>query len=256
MRYLLLSMLCVLMLTACQSAPREQDNATTATSVRPPITGTMVPYFGNTSGYYAAPTATGNYPGIILIHEWWGLNDQMKQTADKLAAEGYRVLAVDLYHGVVAQDQQQAMVAVQRVNEGEAIANMKAAKRYLQENGAPKVASWGYCFGGGQSMQLALAEDLDATVIYYGQLVNDPEQVSTLEQPFLLVYGAEDTATPAATAQEFKRISDEQGRETELYVYEGVGHAFANPSNPQHDAQKTADAWGKTLTFLEKHLSE
>jgi carboxymethylenebutenolidase len=247
MKYLVLL---VLLLTAC-TAPVNTQSETDEL----PVEQNMVAYYGNVQGYYAAPTTQGDYPGVVLIHEWWGLNDQMKQTAGSLAARGYRVLAVDLYNGKVATTQDEAKTLVGSVERTEALANMQAAVSYLQEKGSPKIATWGYCFGGGQSANYALSgSDIDATVIYYGTVPTDAASAANVSAPVFMVYGDQDTSTPAASAQQFKEALDAKGVQAELHVYPGVGHAFANPSNPGHDVEKTQDAWEKTLAFLDKEL--
>jgi carboxymethylenebutenolidase len=273
MKYLWLIL--ALLITACAPAMDAQDNNTsqnvtttgntsTNTSMnmtgqpRPmlsPIVAQNVTYFNNVNGYYVAPRGNGDYPGIILIHEWWGLNTQMRQTADTLANQGYRVLAVDLYNGKVATTQEEAMQLVGQVNQGQALANMQAALGFLEDHGAQTVGSWGYCFGGGQSANLALSgTDVDATVIYYGTVPTNASQVTKVDAPVFMVYGDQDTNTPASSAQQFKELLEDEGVDAELVVYEGVGHAFANPSNPGHDEEKTQDAWNKTLEFLNDTL--
>jgi carboxymethylenebutenolidase len=133
---------------------------------------------------------------------------------------------------------------------------MKAAADYLRnEEGATKIASLGWCFGGGQSLQLALSdEDLDATVIYYGSLVTDESKLSSIEQPILGIFGSKDTSIPVATVQQFDSALDNIGIENEIYIYEGVGHAFANPSGMNYAPEETKDAWDKTVSFLNRHM--
>jgi len=215
-----------------------------------------VEYFDGTSGFLAEPEAEGVYPGVIMIHEWWGLNDGIKDTAVQLASKGYVVLAVDLYDGKVAATPQEARNLTSSLDKERAVANMRAAASYLRsEHGAPKVASLGWCFGGGQSMQLALSdEEVDATVIYYGSLVTDEEALSSIEQPVLGIFGGNDTSIPVSTVMEFDSALDSVGVENEIYIYDGVGHAFANPSGMNYAPDETRDAWLKTVAFLERHL--
>jgi len=117
-----------------------------------------VEYFTDVFGYLAKPVVNNNYPGVIMIHEWWGLNDHIKRTARELASEGYVVLAVDMYNGEVAANPDRARELSSYLDQDKAIQNMKSAVTYLQtRENARKVASLGWCFGGGQSLQLALS---------------------------------------------------------------------------------------------------
>lgn len=221
-------------------------------------TGKMINYYNTANGYLARPDDAERHPGIILIHEWWGLNENMKLTADKLANEGYIVLAVDLYNGKSAANADEARVLVSAVRPDEAVANLKGAKAFLKETeNATKVGSFGYCFGGGQSMQLAVSgEPLDATVIYYGSLVTEPALLEKIKWPVLGVFGELDTSIPVSRVNEFEEALADAGVEREIHVYPAVGHAFANPSNPGHAVGPTADAWAKTLAFLARNLKD
>ncbi|HWO07388.1 MAG TPA: dienelactone hydrolase family protein [Candidatus Paceibacterota bacterium] len=219
------------------------------------VRGEFVNYFENRQGYYAEPVAGGNYPGVIMVHEWWGLNDNIAGMAEELAAQGYRVLAVDLF-GTVAATSSEAQRQVAALDQAKAIENMKTAERYLRDRGSQRIASLGWCFGGAQSLQLALSEseELDATVIYYGTLTDDRNRLQNISWPVLGVFGAEDQSISTSSVTAFENALNELGIENEIYVYPGVGHAFANPSNPNYAPRETADAWAKTLAFLEQHL--
>ena len=180
--------------------------------------------------------------------------------AHDLAEEGYIVLAVDLYNGQVAEERGDARKYATEVRNDilGALAHMKAGIAYLKSDKSALggIASMGWCFGGGMSMQLALNEEMDATVIYYGSLETSEDLLSVIDWPVLGVFGEEDTSITVDSVRAFDAALDNLGIENEVYVYEGVGHAFANPTNPGHDAEKTADAWMKTVEFLNKHLKE
>jgi carboxymethylenebutenolidase len=218
------------------------------------VTSSMVAYYDGVQGYLARPVGDGQYPGVIMIHEWWGLNDNIKAMADRLAAQGYIVLAVDLYNGNVATTPDEARSFMGAFDQEEGIRNMRAAAAYLRAQGAPKLASLGWCFGGGQSLQLALSEDLDATVIYYGQLVTDERRLAAIEQPVLGVFAGEDASIPVSSVQQFDAALDDLGVRNEIVVYPGVGHAFANPSGDSYAPREAQDAWEKTVTFLAQNL--
>ncbi|MFC4359142.1 dienelactone hydrolase family protein [Halobium salinum] len=214
-----------------------------------------------TPGYLARPAENGTYPAVVMIHEWWGLNDNIRHMADVLAGHGYVVFAVDLYDGEVTTNASRAgeLAGQVRDNPEEAVAKMSRAVSGLRAMPytTDAVASLGWCFGGGQSLQLSLSDaDLNATVVYYGSLVTDAETLQRVDGPVLGVFGAEDTSIPVATVREFDRTLDEVGVDHEIHVYEGAPHAFANPSGERFHPEATRDAWAKTLRFLEESLRD
>ena len=206
-------------------------------------------------GYFATPEEDGDFPGVVMIHEWWGLNDNIKNMAETLASEGYSVLAVDLYNGKVALTREEAMAYRQEATTEETTANLRAATAYLKSEGAEKVASLGWCYGGGKSLELALSgEPLDATLIYYGSLSTSTTALSAIDWPVLGIFGETDTSIPTTTVEQFKLALDNIGVQNSIHVYPGVGHAFANPSGDNYAPEETADAWQKTLEFLGENL--
>jgi carboxymethylenebutenolidase len=245
-------LLLILSISACQSG-NLQDTASDEA-----MQGEWVTYGDNARGYLVTPQQKGEFPGIIMIHEWWGLNENIKNTAHELAKQGYVVLAVDLYDGRVAETQEDARAYVTEVRDhmDKAISHLKSATAYLRNHDrvSGEIASLGWCFGGGMSLQLSLQEELDATVIYYGNLETDQQKLQSLNEPVLGIFGEEDTSIPVESVHEFDQALDTLKTENEIYIYDGVGHAFANPSNPNHDPESTEDAWAKTLAFLNKHL--
>ncbi len=220
------------------------------------IISSEVVYYGDVKGYLAKPDDNKAYPGIVIIHEWWGLNENIKNTADVLASEGYVVLAVDLYNGEIAKNSTEAMALRNKVNKEESIENMKSAVNYLRETqGSEKVASYGWCFGGGKSAELSVSDvKLDATIIYYGTLPQNISEIEKIKGPVLGVFGRNDTAIAVKTVDVFKMGLEESDIKNEIYVYDGVGHAFANPSGANFAKEETKDSWNKTLVFLEDNL--
>lgn len=212
----------------------------------------------NLSGFLVQPVAKGKYPGIVMIHEWWGLNDQVKSMAAITAREGYVVLAVDLFKGNVATTIEGAQANLRENPNNETIPRLKAAATYLRNMtnvDSESIASLGWCYGGGQSFQLGINEHLKATVIYYGQVSKDKAELARMNQPVLGIFGAEDTSIPIKDIREFERILKEQGTGVDIYIYEGAGHAFSNPTNTQAFRKEQAvDAWNKTLAFLTHNL--
>lgn len=214
-----------------------------------------VSYFAEANGYFARPEANGDYPGIVMIHENRGLRPEIKDTAEKLAKEGFMVLAVDLFGKTVeTQDEARALTADFKQETG--TENMKAAAQYLKDQGAKKVASWGWCFGGRQSVELAISgQPLDATVVYYGgNMATTQDKLKPINWPVMGVFGDKDTAIPVEKVKEFETSLKALGVTNQILIYPGVGHAFANPSNPNHAPGETEDAWKRTVTFLNTYL--
>lgn len=208
-------------------------------------------------GFLAKPKEPGDYPGIIMIHEWWGLNENIKEMAKILANEGYIVFAIDLYNGEVAENSDEARVLATSVRENPdaAVESMKKAVNYLKDQQeVSKIASLGWCFGGQQSLNLSLNEDLDATVIYYGQITDDKTQLKNIEGPVLGIFGAEDSSISVESVEAFEAALNELNIENDINIYPGVGHAFANPSGSNYAENETLDAWEKTVRFLDSKL--
>lgn len=210
------------------------------------------------AGYLAYPAdrPTG-LPGLIVIHEWWGLNENVETMARMLAGPGYTALAVDLYGGKVATAAEGARTLMERVDEADAKSNLRQAHDYLErERKAPKIGVIGWCFGGGWSLQTALLlpDQIDAAVIYYGQLVTDRDRLATLEIPILGLFGADDQGIPVAGVREFEAALKALGKDADIRVYDGAGHAFANPSGTRYQPDAAKDAWDRTLAFFAKNL--
>jgi carboxymethylenebutenolidase len=195
---------------------------------------------------------------VIVIQEGWGLNDNIRAMARRLAAEGYVALAVDLYEGQVAEESARARelmsAAMERAESLED--NLRQAHRYLGEQGAESIGVIGWCFGGGWSLRTALLlpDEIDATVIYYGRLVTDSEQLAALESPILGLFGSEDQGIPLESVREFESVLESLGKDAAIHVYEGANHAFANPSGTRYNADAAEDAWKKTLEFFTANL--
>lgn len=222
------------------------------------VTQSDVEYFPGAKGYFAKPSAPapeGGYPGVVMIHENRGLRPEIRDTAETLAKEGYLVLAVDLLGGV-AEDQTGARELTSKFKQDVGTQNMKAGVAYLKSQGATKIASLGWCFGGRQSVELAISgEKLDATVVYYGgNMATSTQRLAPISWPVLGVFGDKDQSIPVEMVKTFETSLDTLGIQNEIYIYPGVGHAFANPSGANYAPNETMDAWQKTLAFLSKNL--
>ncbi|HEY9407654.1 MAG TPA: dienelactone hydrolase family protein [Nitrososphaera sp.] len=242
------------------------NNNTQEVSTR--LHNSSVAYYDNTTGYLVYPEPSNNaqqqerLPAVIMIHEWFGLNEHIKSQADLLANEGYAVLAVDLYRGEVAIDSDRAreLASSVRSNSASAIDNLQSAVSYLKSLEIvddSKVASLGWCFGGDWSLQLALNSSenpLAATIVYYGRPVTDTASLSSISWPILGIFGDQDQAIPVESVKQFASALNASSITNEIYLYENVGHAFANPSGDNYASKETADAWQKTIGFLRTHL--
>jgi carboxymethylenebutenolidase len=201
--------------------------------------------------------AAGPLPAVIVIHEWWGLNQHIKYWADRLAADGYAALAVDLYAGEVAETPEDAMKLMKGVDEARGLEIIKAAHAHLASDErikASKRGVIGWCFGGGWSLQTAInVTELDAAIIYYGRLVEDEKQLSTIEAPLMGVFGNQDQGIPVEAVDGFEAAVKKAGKDIEVHRYD-ANHAFANPSSARYDHESATQAWEKTQAFFAEHL--
>jgi carboxymethylenebutenolidase len=230
------------------------------TSAAPaPPKGIMIDLPGTTSkAYLSLPDGkAAPLPAITVIHEWWGLNDNIKHWTDRLAADGYAAVAVDLYGGVVATTPDDAMASMKAVDQAKATEILLAAHRFLASDPrilAAKRGSIGWCFGGKQSLQLALAApDLDACVIYYGFLVTDPAQLRPIRASICGIFANQDQGIPPDEVNLFDAALTEAGVVHEIHRYE-ADHAFANPSGSRYDQPAAKDAWARAQAFLRSRL--
>ena len=241
--------------------------ATPAATTAPvaPVTGRTISYgkVGGVpvEGYLVRPKQSrGRLPGLIVIHEWWGLNDHVRDEAARLAAEGYVVLAVDLYAGKTATRPPEAMKLSQQLTAtpGPAEENLRAAYTYLEKvEKAPRIGTIGWCLGGRWSLRTALLlpDQVDATVIYYGTVKADEAELRRLQMPILGLFAAKDRVVPAATVTAFETTMQRLGKDVEIHIYDDADHAFANPSGTAYQAAAAEDAWRRTTAFLREHLT-
>ena len=228
------------------------------TDVPPQLDGQEITIDG-TKAYLSLPTSKKPAQmGIVVIHEWWGLNDNIRHWSDRLAKDGYAAIAVDLYGGVVAKTPDEAMAAMKAVDEKKALATLLAAHDFLEKDPrimANKTASIGWCFGGAWSLRLAMNEpDLDGAVIYYGHLVNDPEQLKPIKAELLGLFGNQDKAITPDDVNAFEAALGKANVKNAIFRFD-ANHAFANPSNPRYDQKSATEAWAKVQSFLGKTLA-
>jgi len=220
----------------------------------PPLQGETIA-LADGDAYLSLPEGSGPHPAILVIHEWWGLNDHIRHWADRLAEAGYTALAVDLYGGETASTPDEAMALMQAVDEEEALATMRAGHEYLAaEVGATKRGVIGWCFGGGMSLKAALSlEGLDAAVMYYGRTTEDSEELRQIEAPLLGIFANQDTSITPANVDAFDEALDVAEVSHTIHRYD-ANHAFANPSSARYDHENAADAWAKVQTFFAANL--
>lgn len=284
----LLTLLVALLATACGPAEQGPDrraaapaaeahtdatphDGTAAPAGQPAEQGAVAPVLeqalaygeaedSNLIGYLAMPgDAAEPLPAVILIHERWGLNDDIKAVARRLAAEEYVVLAVDLYEGRVAVDSAQAQVLMNEVSSAPDAArdNVRQAYEYLTRYAlAPKVAVLGFDLGAEVSLQaaLSLSGKVGAAVMYYGRIIDDAEALDGLQTPLLGFFGEKDATVPVKRVQMFRSRLTSGGKDVDIYIYPGAAHAFADPGNANYAADPAEDAWAKTVAFLDTNL--
>jgi carboxymethylenebutenolidase len=211
---------------------------------------------GQDSQAYEADPKGKPKGAILVIHEWWGLNDWVKHDADELAKLGYLALAIDLYKGKVATDPKEAGALMQGKDEKWGSSVEETGVNWLRST-APnaKVAVIGWCMGGGESLKTALANaaDVNATVMYYGMPVSDPAQLKKLQGPLLGIFAKKDGWITPAKVDEFDKALKTAGVKHEIHEYD-ADHAFANPSGGKYNGQAAKDAWKKTTAFLASSL--
>ncbi len=197
-------------------------------------------------------------PAVILIHEWWGLNDQIKAVAAELANMGYIALAVDLYAGKVAKTPEEAKAFMGDLDPEIAKETMVGWVDYLRkhERSNGKVATLGWCFGGGWSLNTSLASPVDATIIYYGNVTKTANDLKALKGPVLGQFGKLDKNINQAMVTGFEQEMEKAGKKESLTVhwYE-ADHAFANPTGARYDEANAKLAWERTTEFLKKNLA-
>lgn len=213
---------------------------------------------GEGRAYLSLPvSAKPPLPAVIVIHEWWGLNEHVMHWADRLAADGYAALAVDLFGGQVATTSDRAMQLIKSVEADKAKAALISAHDFVEKDERVEATSTGvvgWCFGGKWAVELAIAEpDLDATVAYYGHVTTDVAQLKKIRSPVLAVFGNRDASIPASHVDGFEKALTQAGVKQRVLRYD-ADHAFANPSGARYDEKAATAAWKESRAFLAQHL--
>jgi carboxymethylenebutenolidase len=226
--------------------------------------GMAVSYFAAdtaTRGYLAVPEGTGPFPAVILIHEWNGLVDRIRQTADALAAEGYVALAADVFSGRTGNNPEENMALVREAlaDEARMIENLNAAVGYLRARPdvSGRIGAMGWCFGGGVALSFGLGgEQHDATAVFYGRLLDDPARLATLSHEVYGTFGALDTGPSPEQVNAFVAALREAGIANDVHIYDAVGHGFWLYVDEQPDVRTAPalDAWQRLKTYLQRTL--
>lgn len=212
-------------------------------------------------GMLYTPSGKGTFPGVIAIHEWWGLDDWVKEQASKLSDQGYVVLAVDLYRGKVATTPDLAHELMRGLPEDRAARDLHAAFEYLQSQPNVKkdrIGAIGWCMGGGFALNMALREPtLAAAAIHYGHLATDSEQLKKINAAILGIFGGQDRGIPIEDVKKFEQTLKQLGKKVEIKIYPDAGHAFENPVNKdRYRPEDAADAWKRTVEFFASTLKK
>jgi carboxymethylenebutenolidase len=208
---------------------------------------------------YAPANAKGKLPAIVVIQEYWGLNDWIKEQASKFADQGYVTLAIDLYRGKVASTPDEAHELMRGLPEDRATRDLKAAVAFLktQKNvDSAKIGTIGWCMGGGYSLAAAIAEPtVKATIINYGRLVTDEDILKGINAHILGIFGGKDRGIPVDSVKKFEETMKKLGKQVEIKIYDDAGHAFENPNNKSgYRADDAADAWKRQTDFFAREL--
>lgn len=214
-----------------------------------------------TLGYVAEPEGDGPFPALIVVHEWDGLKDRVRRLADDLAAEGYVTLAADLFKGRTGDypDENMALVQEARADPDAMVANLDAALAYLRRRPdvTGRVGVMGWCFGGGVALSYGLdGDNHEATAIFYGRLVTDPEALAALDHEVYGTFAGLDEGPSPEQVAEFEAALRSAGVENDIHVYDDVNHGFWLwvDGNPEVRAAPALDAWRRLKAYLNRTL--
>lgn len=214
---------------------------------------------GDTSGYLAIPES-GAGPGVVVIQEWWGLVDHIRNVCDRFAAEGFVALAPDLYHGrqTKSPDEAGKMMMALRIDETEK--DLRGAVNYLMERESTtgkKVGTVGFCMGGALSLYAASKNpNVGACVVFYGGHPNVKPDLPNLQAPVLGIYAERDGFVTPDSVHQLEQQLKSLGKSIETHIYPGVDHAFFNDDRPEvYNAAAATDAWKRTVEFLKTNLA-
>lgn len=214
-------------------------------------------------GYLAEPVNKTHAPGVVVIQEWWGLDEEVKSVADRLAKAGYRALVPDLYRGKLALEAKEAEHLMGDLNFGDAASqDIRGAVQYLKNTGSPKVAVTGFCMGGALTVLSACnVPELDGTVVWYGYPPLEYVNANAIAKPMMAHWATHDEFFAISGVDQLEAKLNDAGVSHEFYRYDAK-HAFANPKSDkrglpplQFNAAAAKLAWDRTMAFLQKNLT-
>jgi carboxymethylenebutenolidase len=215
---------------------------------------------GDTATGYLAEPESGHGPGVIVLQEWWGMDDSVRRYADRFAEAGFFALAPDLYHGETTEQPDEAEQKMMAMNMDQATKEMRGAVDFLKQQEGVEgdgIGAVGFCLGGGLAVWAASAhDDVDAVVTYYYVMPHGKPDFSKVNAPVLGHFGTADDFVPVDDAKSLEQELNDAGAEASFEFYEGAGHAFANDHDRlgTYDKDKSESAWQKTVDFFKKHL--
>lgn len=265
-----------LLLSACQheqeenpepvvQSPRRDDGAAASDGAALGLITGMVAYPGDQPekalmGYLARPQQEGPFPAVIVVQEWWGVDEHIKDVTRRFAQEGFSALAPDLYHGVVTSEPDQARKLVMELDMGAAVSEIRKAVDYLLAQSyaaGAKAGLVGFCMGGRLALQAAHYEDkLGAVVAFYGTPLS-AEEAAQVKAPIMGNYGSLDQGIPLERVQTMQAALERAGIENDVKVYQNAMHAFFNDTRPSgYHPEAAKDAWQRTLSWFREHLGK
>lgn len=222
-----------------------------------PITASMTTFTHggeSANGYLARPTDAPDAPALVLIHEWWGLNDHIKDIAERYARAGFTTAAVDLYHGTVTKDASEASRLMNSLPADRALGDIRTTINFLRGQTSAGVGVTGFCMGGVYTLLAACTNAVDAAVAFYG-IPDDLSVIQGLSCPLLFIGGERDQWI---TVEKMNRLAEalrQYGKDGEVKIYSGADHAFFNDTRPEvYSPKDAADAWERAIDFFSRHL--
>jgi carboxymethylenebutenolidase len=214
---------------------------------------------GTGMGYLVRPDDAGRHPGVVVIQEWWGLEEHIKEVARRFAREGFVAVAPDLYHGRVATEPDEARKLAMAMNREQAAKDLDGAIAYLRglDMVEPKrVGMIGFCMGGSLALLMACRNtNVGAAAVFYGGNMGDLDDVKNLHCPLFAAYGEDDQSIPLDRIEALRRTLADAGRQFEIKVYPAAPHSFFNDTRPSYRAEAAEDGWKKSLALFRQHLS-